>query len=89
MGVPGFFAWLLKQYTKIPLIMENLPFDDDESKLYIDANCLFHPICFKVLNNTKEYYDELEDDMIDEIKLYITELINVSKSEEIFIAVDG
>ena len=51
MGVPGFFAWLLKKYNSTKLITESINTNIDI--LYIDANCLFHPQCFKVLYNYK------------------------------------
>ena len=46
MGVPGFFAWLLK-YKSNSIILDKLDFNID--CLYIDANCLFHPKCFEIL----------------------------------------
>ena len=47
MGVPGFFAWLLKKY-KHNILLNTLK---DIDELYIDMNCLLHPSCFKILNN--------------------------------------
>ena len=67
MGVPGFFAWLLKKYKNNNIITTNI--DDIIDILYIDANCLFHPQCFKVLNfyeNTINI-DKLEEKMIKRI----------------------
>ena len=48
MGVPGFFAWLLKNF-KNKILQKKL--DKKIDYLYIDANCLFHPECNKI----KEY----------------------------------
>lgn len=88
MGVPGFFAWLLKRYKNI--IMKDI--DEDISILYLDANCLIHPQCFKILElyqNIKNV-QELEDKMIDRVIKYIDYLINhVSPTDEVYISVDG
>lgn len=90
MGVPGFFVWLQKNYKRDhKLIIKNMKEDFDE--LYIDANCLFHPQCFKILElleNTKSQ-KELEELMISRIEAYLTFLINKTKVKRVFIAVDG
>ena len=48
MGVPGFFAWLLRKYKKNNIITSSLNTQADI--LYLDSNCLFHPQCFKTLD---------------------------------------
>ena len=48
MGVPGFFAWLLKKHKKSNIITSDIK--TPVNILYIDTNCLIHPQCFKVLN---------------------------------------
>lgn len=90
MGVPGFFGWLLKQKKFNKIITNNI--NDKVDIFYIDANCLFHPQCFKVLN----YYDEsvsldkIESKMIKRILNYIDYLIGlVNPQKEVFISVDG
>lgn len=94
MGVPGFFAWLIKNYNRQDIIQEKL---NDElinkvNTLYIDANCLFHPQCFKVL----EHYDKLTDvyklegKMITRILNYMDYLIDYANpSKYVHISVDG
>jgi 5'-3' exonuclease len=93
MGVPGFFAWLLKKYKSNNIITNNIA--DVIDILYIDANCLFHPQCHKVLN----YYiekgkhielDKLESKMIARILNYIDYIIGFSNPQKaVFISVDG
>jgi 5'-3' exonuclease len=88
MGVPGFFAWLLKKYKSNKLILDSINVKKDV--LYIDANCLFHPQCFKILHNYKfKTVEKLEKKMIQQIKYYISYLINFVQPTHTFIAVDG
>lgn len=84
MGVPGFFAWLLRKTDRFLTKMPN----KRPKMLYLDANCLFHPRCFGIL----ETYDgngDLEDRMIRDILEYIELLIAYVQSENVYIAVDG
>lgn len=87
MGVPGFFSWLLKKSDNI--IIDKVNFNIDS--LYIDANCLFHPQCFKVLELSDEKnIEKLEILMIKRIINYINFIIDfVNPNKNIFIAVDG
>ena len=55
MGVPGFFAWLVRKYKTRKIIIYEV--DNDIDILYIDANCLFHPQCFKVLDMNPDWED--------------------------------
>lgn len=93
MGVPGFFAWLLKKYKRRKIITTEI--NKKVDVLYLDSNCLFHPQCYTVLNyylNKKKKIDinKLEEKMIDRIISYITYLIGVVVPEkEVYIAVDG
>lgn len=90
MGVPGFFAWLLKNYKSGNIITSNI--SDTIDWLYIDANCLFHPQCHKVLNfyNDNLGLDKLEHKMIKRIMNYIDYLVClVNPKKGIFISVDG
>ncbi len=57
MGVPGFFAWILKNYKKknmITNVSNNEDLKDKISNLFIDNNCLIHPQCFAILNENKD-----------------------------------
>ena len=90
MGVPGFFAWLLKNYKKADIIISEI--HETVDTLYIDANCLFHPQCHKILNfyGDKLDVEKLENKMIKRILNYIDYLIGmVNPQKEVFISVDG
>ena len=52
MGVPGFFAWILKQYKSHNVISPKI--STQPNVLYIDANGLFHPQCQIILDNSSE-----------------------------------
>ena len=91
MGVPGFFAWLLKQDIKKSIILKELT-DKKIQGLYLDSNCLFHPQCFKLLSFYPNETDitKLENLMIKRIINYINYLIDyVKPTDLIYIAVDG
>lgn len=88
MGVPGFFKELINAYPQI--IQTNVT--EDIKALYIDANCLFHPQCFKILELYKDLkdYDKLVKKMIKRIIDYIDYLIRfINPSDLVYIAVDG
>ena len=90
MGVPGFFSWLLKQYKEDKLVIDNLP--NKPNILYIDANCLFHPQCFKILEGSPKEKDTnlLESKMIKRILNYIDYLIGyVDPQKMVYLSVDG
>lgn len=89
MGVPGFFTWLINHYKENVLISDNLDIKVDT--LYIDANCLFHPQCFKILEKSTELdVNKLENMMIERILNYIDYLISyVNPLKMVYIAVDG
>ena len=90
MGVPGFFAWLLKTHKNDQFIFNNI--NKTVSSLYIDANCLFHPRCFKVLSELTDEkdIDKLEDAMIENIINYTSDIIDfVCPQDLVYIAVDG
>lgn len=58
----------------------------------IDTNCLIHPMCFKILGENPEFndMDVLENKMINQVILYITELVDYVKPKKgVFIAIDG
>jgi 5'-3' exonuclease len=90
MGVPGFFAWLLKQKTPYKILQSSI--DNQPYGLYLDANCLFHPQCFKILklHALEKDVSRLESLMIKQIIAYIEFLIKVTNpSNVIYIGVDG
>ena len=88
MGVPGFFRELVKQY---PQIIKN-SVGKDVSHLYLDANCLFHPQCFKVLalNADLTDQDKLFEKMAQRIIAFIDYLADfINPSDLFYVAVDG
>lgn len=84
MGVPGFFAWLLKKNKEIlKLQLKNRP-----DILYLDSNCFFHPQCFKVLETYTGI--DIENEMIKQIIIYMNHIIKfVNPITKVYIAVDG
>ena len=88
MGVPGFFAWILKNFKKHILTKAIGKVD----YLYIDANCLIHPECFKILEALPEETDveKLENMMFARIINYLNYIEQfVNPAELMYIAVDG
>jgi 5'-3' exonuclease len=93
MGVPGFFLWFLKKYKskKFVLKRDELNVESIDS-LLIDANCLLHPQCFKVLAENPKLEDkkELERKMLNGCIEYLKYIIEYTDPQkEIYIAIDG
>ena len=107
MGVPGFFLWLAKNYKGSNFIFSkskllNKIEKESVKELYdkvsnldyllIDANCLIHPVCFKVLaeNQKVKNKDKLENKMIKATFEYIEKIINhVQPQKGVYLAIDG
>jgi 5'-3' exonuclease len=88
MGVPGFFSWLLRQYKTNNILLDNTK--TKVKKFYIDANCLIHPQCFKILGLCDdENIAKLEEKMTKRIFCYINYLVGYVNPEEVFISIDG
>lgn len=91
MGVPGFFAWILKNCGMDNIIKKKIE-NNKKIRLYIDCNCLIHPVCFQVLDHYKETnisYDNLINKMFKRIFKYIDYLIKYTNAEYTYIAIDG
>jgi 5'-3' exonuclease len=88
MGLPGFFAWILKKFARE--ILHN-KLNNNVKYLYIDANCLFHPECFKILEGFQnDELEELKKKMFKRIINYLDYLEKyVSPTKMMYIAVDG
>jgi len=92
MGVPKFFAWLMRNYKQKKFI-----FSDIEHKIdwfLIDTNCLIHPTCFKILAEESEKttinHKSLENKMINAVIEYIDKIIKyVDPKKGVYIAIDG
>ena len=92
MGVPGFFAWILKDYKKYDTGIITYDIDYVVDILYLDYNCLLHPQCFKELDRHTNWDDQykLESLMMERIMKYTEYLIKYVKPEKLlYISVDG
>ena len=97
MGVPKFFAWLMRNYKKSKFVFQKEKIDYFEiiDWLLIDTNCLIHPICFKTLaeeqsKNIKINFKSLQNKMMNNVIEYIELLIRyVNPTNGIYIAIDG
>jgi 5'-3' exoribonuclease 2 len=99
MGVPGFFLYLMKNYKKDKFVYNRQNANEDKINtldnldyLLIDANCLIHPMCFKVLadNPLLKDIDKLEKKMLVQVTDYIEKIINiVNPKKGVYIAIDG
>lgn len=100
MGVPGFFAWLLKNKNKLGasnLILSQLDIQIDW--LMLDTNCLLHPCISHVIEKYKnnllnidktiDIRTQLEKIIWDNIELYIDNMIDEIKPKYIYIGIDG
>jgi len=89
MGVPGYFAWLLKKYKEKLILVREIP--KKKRTLYLDTNCLIHPQCKKTIDQYKKWLniEEIQTKMIKRIVNYITYLVNYVKPKRLFIAIDG
>ena len=100
MGVPGFFAWLLRNKKK--LSSKNLIIDIIDKKinyLMLDTNCLLHPCVAHILDKFKNNQiifssktsirEQLEELIWERIKFTIDDMIIRLKPEIIYIAIDG
>lgn len=100
MGVPGFFLWLWKKYKKTNFVFSKGRIQDQDlldkvnsiDYLLIDANCLIHPTCFRVLAENPNFKnkDTLENKMMNGVIEYIEKLIAYADPKEgIYLAIDG
>ena len=100
MGVPGFFAWLLRNKKKFgtkKLITQNI--GNKCKYLMLDTNCLLHPCVNNVLtkykeggldlDDTKELRPQLEEKIWELIENYINDMIEKVRPEIIYLAIDG
>lgn len=97
MGVPGFFAWILRKYKKNKIIIDNNN-DIETDFILFDTNCLLHPTCFKVLAMKQEMLNKskhvdikkLENNMMKECLNYLDSIVSYIKPKVgVYIAIDG
>jgi 5'-3' exonuclease len=109
MGVPGFFASLYSKYKNTNFVFSKLDLVGEKSsnsnskinydiqsidELYLDTNCLIHPVCFRVAAENQSLIitnpTRLEEKMIKEVILYIEHIIQYTNpSKLVYIAIDG
>lgn len=96
MGVPKFFAWLMRNYKKTTFVFQKEKINLEPINWFlIDTNCLIHPTCFKILaeeqnSKIKINFKSLENKMINSVIEYIEKLIKyVDPTKGIYIAIDG
>ena len=98
MGVPKFFAWLMRNYKQKNFIFSKESTTDEVVKeidwFLIDTNCLIHPTCFKVLAEENEKpninHKSLEKKMINAVIDYIEKIVKyVDPKKGVYIAIDG
>ncbi len=93
MGVPGFFLWLYKHYSKYNnFILNKSP--DNIDYFLLDMNCMIHPVCFDTLkelqSNETVDINRLENKMINNVIVYLEKLIDMAKPNKgIYLAIDG
>ena len=101
MGVPGFFAWLLKnknEYKTKMLITNKMV--KKVKYLMMDINCLLHPCVSYIIDlYEKGLIDELNKDVLnrellelfiwEKIQLSIDQMICIINPEILYLAVDG
>jgi 5'-3' exonuclease len=100
MGVPGFFAWLLKNKKKLStnkLIRESI--ETKIKYLMLDTNCLLHPCVAHILEKyakgdiileiNKSIRIQLEELIWERIKFSIDDMITRLNPEYVYIAIDG
>jgi 5'-3' exonuclease len=95
MGVPKFFAWLLRNYKKKNFIFQKEKINlEPIDWLLLDTNCLLHPKCYEVLAEEQKKeninFKSLENKMMNHCIEYIEKIVKyVSPTKGLFIAIDG
>jgi 5'-3' exonuclease len=95
MGVPKYFAWLLRNYKKSNFVFQKEKIElEPIDWLLIDTNCLLHPKCFEILAEEQQKeninFKSLQNKMMNYSIEYIEKIIKyVEPSKGIYIAIDG
>ena len=101
MGVPGFFMWLWKNYKGTNFVFSKSELEKEDplylevnklDYLLVDANCLIHPVCFKVLADNPDIKNiaKLEGKMRVAVIEYLEKIIDhVKPKKGLYIAIDG
>ena len=103
MGVPRFFMSIWKKYKGTNFVFDKSKLNkkkdmkllkkvDNIDYFLIDANCMIHPECFKILAefNHVTNQSKLEMKMIESVLQYLDKLISyVNPKKGVFLAIDG
>lgn len=95
MGVPGFFAWLLSNSSKIEekIILNKLENKKNTNTyLMLDTNCLLHPCAQEIIAEYKQSdksREEIEELIWIKITSYIDLMIDTIKPTHLYVAIDG
>jgi 5'-3' exonuclease len=86
MGIPLFFKILSEKYDNC--VNDTI---DNIQALFLDMNGLIHPCTARALdeNYSHKYKDKYEQRMLNEIENEIKRLINMTKANFIYMAIDG
>lgn len=85
MGVPQFFAWLIKHNNTI---ISNKSFDNVDWLMF-DLNCLLHPNVKYILDKNYENKTIIENFILERIIEHIDDVIKKTNPKNIYCAVDG
>ena len=91
MGVPKFFAWVVRNY---PRIIQRRRIDAPEV-LLLDWNCGIHPCCYRVLAEVEAQGQaltdaELEERMVQEVLAYLDYVVGYcGPTRCVYVAIDG
>jgi 5'-3' exonuclease len=87
MGVPQFFAWLVKRHPRVIRKHESVKCD----ALYLDWNGGIHPACRSILSRGGgERGDALEESMISEVLCALRHVFSASRPNTcLYVGVDG
>jgi len=95
MGVPKFFAWLIRNYKKNKIVFQKEKESIEAIDWFlIDTNCMLHPKCFEILAEEQKKdninFKSLQNKMMNHSIEYIEKIIEYVKPEKgVYIAIDG
>ena len=93
MGIPLYFKTISSKFPETIIEeLEEVINQPVNNHLFFDLNCAIHPCCRNILkeyNNNKTKDNVLEKRMLNEIIDYMKKIINLTKPNYIYIAIDG
>ena len=93
MGIPLYFKTISSKFPETIIEeLEEIINQPVNNHLFFDLNCAIHPCCRNILkeyNHNKTKDNVLEKRMLNEIIDYMKKIINLTKPNYIYIAIDG